>query len=93
MVSDCAWYSCFTYNGNLIEKQFYKRLSAARRQKKKSRRTAERFSRAYDAAALIFRAAVSFCLSEIFDDLNAKQPARRPVGGYRRVTFIFAQFA
>ena len=44
MVSDCAWYSCFTDNSNLIEKQFYKRLSAARRQKKKSRRTADIFS-------------------------------------------------
>ena len=38
-------------------------LSAGRRQKKKSRRTADTFSRAYEAAALIFRAAVSFRLS------------------------------
>ena len=34
-------------------------LSAARRQKKKSRRRADTFSRAYETAALIFRAAVS----------------------------------
>uniref|UniRef100_UPI001A9AB0E8 hypothetical protein n=1 Tax=Blautia glucerasea TaxID=536633 RepID=UPI001A9AB0E8 len=34
------------------------RLSAARRQKKKSRRRADTFSRAYETAALIFRAAV-----------------------------------
>ena len=37
-------------------------LSAARRQKKKSRRTADTFSRAYETAALIFRAAVSLHL-------------------------------
>ena len=36
--------------------------------KEKSRRTADTFSRAYDTAALIFRAAVSFCLSGTFDD-------------------------
>ena len=36
--------------------------SAGRRQKKKSRRKADTFSRAYEAAALIFRAAVSFRL-------------------------------
>jgi len=34
--------------------------SAGRRQKKKSRRRADTFSRAYETAALIFRAAVSF---------------------------------
>jgi len=40
--------------------------SAGRRQKKKSRRIADRFSRTYSiSAALIFRAAVSFCL---YDD-------------------------
>ena len=33
--------------------------SAGRRQKKKSRRRADTFSRAYETAALIFRAAVS----------------------------------
>ena len=37
-------------------------LSAARRQKKKSRRRADTFSRAYETAALIFRAAVSLHL-------------------------------
>ena len=36
--------------------------SAGRRQKKKSRRRADTFSRAYEAAALIFRAAVSLRL-------------------------------
>ena len=61
--------------------------------KEKSRRTADTFSRAYDTAALIFRAAVSFCLSGTFDDPITKQSARRPIGGCRRVTFIFAQFA
>jgi len=30
--------------------------------KKKSRRIADRFSRAFEAVALIFRAAASFCL-------------------------------
>ncbi|MCB5440666.1 hypothetical protein, partial [Anaerostipes hadrus] len=38
------------------------RLSAARRQKKKSRRRADIFSRAYETAALISRAAVSLHL-------------------------------
>ena len=37
-------------------------LSALRRQKKKSRRRADTFSRAYETAALIFRAAVSLHL-------------------------------
>ena len=37
-------------------------LSAARRLKKKSRRRADTFSRAYETAALIFRAAVSLRL-------------------------------
>jgi len=37
-------------------------LSAARRQKKKSLRRADTFSRAYETAALIFRAAVSLHL-------------------------------
>lgn len=37
-------------------------FSARRRQKKKSRRIADRFSRAFEAVALIFRAAASFCL-------------------------------
>jgi len=37
-------------------------LSAARRQKKKSRCTADTFSRAYETAALIFRAAASLRL-------------------------------
>ena len=36
--------------------------SAGRRQKKKSRRRADTFSRAYETAALIFRAAVSLRL-------------------------------
>lgn len=61
MVSDCAWYSCFTYNGNLIEKQFYKRLSAARRQKKKAV-VQQTYFHAYETVALIFRAAVSLRL-------------------------------
>ena len=39
--------------------------SAGRRQKKKSRRTADTFPRAYEAAALRkIRAAVSFCFSD-----------------------------
>ena len=55
--------------------------SAGRRQKKKSRRRAEAFSRAYYfSAALIFRAAVSFCLSETYDD---PKPCKRH-GGFRR---------
>ena len=41
------------------------KYSAGRRQKKKSRRTADTFPRAYEAAALRkIRAAVSFCFSD-----------------------------
>lgn len=36
--------------------------STLRQQKKKSRRSADIFSRAFEAVALIFRAAASFCL-------------------------------
>ena len=53
-------------------------ISAGRRQKKKSRRTADTFPRAYEAAALRkIRAAVSFLL---FNDVHA---IRRAV--YRRI--------
>ena len=52
---------CEDFTGNIelnIEQH-----SAGRRQKKKSRRKADTFPRAYEAAALSFRAAVSFRLS------------------------------
>ena len=65
----------FTY---LILFDYNKYHSAGRRQKKKSRRTADTFPRAYEAAALRkIRAAVSFCFS---DDAHA---IRRAV--YRRI--------
>lgn len=38
-------------------------MIAGRRQKKKSRRNADIFSRAFVAVALIFRAAASFCIN------------------------------
>ena len=42
--------------------------SAGRRQKKKSRRTADISSRAIETAALIFRAAVFFAFTQTNDD-------------------------
>ena len=43
--------------------------SAGRRQKKKSRRRADTFSRAYETAALIFRAAVSL-FTQTYDEFS-----------------------
>ena len=58
--------------------------SAGRRQKKKSRRTADTFPRAYEAAALRkIRAAVSFC----FSDRCSCDQEGGIIGGYRHVNF------
>ena len=64
--------------------------SAGRRQKKKSRRRADTFSRAYETAALIFRAAVSLRLHK------PMTTCRDTVADWRliyRVPFAFSKFA
>ena len=45
------------------------RLSAARRQKKKSRRRADNLTRSFETAALIFRAAVSL-FTQTYDEFS-----------------------